>query len=185
MIHYFLFFLILPIYFTMNKKAQADVKALFVTVIVIGILAVIGILIFSTVSNSIDNILTATITPVTLESASFASGSGTLDNGNGDTVRVIDLTFFGNLTDNSSTTSQAYVINESVNFTTSGVVTTNYTGTGNFNVSYVYATDTEYMQTNDYINDTVLDSMELGVIALIILAAVTLIGALFYFGSKS
>ncbi len=97
---------------------------------------------------------------------------------------VTDVTFFGN--GNMSTGIAGIAVNNEVNFTGTGVITLsalNFTS-GDNNISYTHNSNTAAQITTNNLQSTVLDSFSLGVIALIVLAAVVILGVLFTLGSQ-
>ncbi len=106
--------------------------------------------------------------------------TGTAANTNG----VTTLNFFGNTTNSSDLAS--VTLREHVNITSLGVVNvdTLQFDPGTYNISYIFDTDSAGQATIKTLNTTILDSFSLGVIALIVLAAIVILGILFKLGSQ-
>ncbi|KKK91087.1 hypothetical protein LCGC14_2716480 [marine sediment metagenome] len=247
------------------KKAQMDIRELILTIVLAGILFIVGLLIFSNVTNTASGILDKDVNTVTNESVTISSTdlsvvneSITITSGVGATTNspVTFLSFFGNATNN--TDSVEFNISLHVNYTTDGaiLVSQNATSTdanetpfgdgiynisyihtidsigtaansditqitefsnatigleiegistdlqvnitgassniirvsgynfsdGDYNTSYTHTSDTASQTTINNLETTVLDSFELGVIALIVLAAVVILTVLFKLG---
>ena len=234
------------------KKAQTEIREMLLTIVMAGILFIIGLLIFTNVSNTTSNILDSDVTTITNESITMTTSTGTVINesiaitdgigtaafsgiasvtffgaGNtsthsGDTDvglevnftragtitvdtinfsngnwnisytfeqnttgttandEVSAVAFFGNA-DANSTHTTGIEIDDEVNFTSVGVISAaaeNFTS-GTYNITYTFSSDTSAQTTISNLETTVLDSFSLGVIALIVLAAVVILGVLF------
>ena len=249
------------------KKAQMDIKELILTIVLAGILFIVGLLIFSNVTNTASGILDKDVNTVTNESVTISSTtlsvvneSITITSGVGATTNspVTGVSFFGNATNN--TDSIHFNISLHVNFTTDGAILVSQNATvsgsdsnatpfgdgdynisythsidsigtaansditkitefsnatigleiegistglqvnisgassnqitvsgynfsdGTYNSSYTHTSDTAAQTTINTLETTVLDSFELGVIALIVLAAVVILTVLFRLG---
>lgn len=155
----------------MKKKAQMGIRELMMTLVVAGLLGIIGLLIFSNVSNNIESVFDRDTLVISGETVAISSGAGQLAHGALETEEFTTLQGFGNIT----------LVGGGVNITAAGVVTTNYSD-GNYIANYTYLSDTDAISTKETLDTTILDSFELGVIALIVLAAVAILGALFFLG---
>ncbi len=184
-----------------NKKAQADMRELIITLVIVGILFIVGVMIFAKVKVAGDNLLSGDRVTVTNESVTITANAPTSDNSTllaqagyiEDTETVKNATApFVDLTRDIE--YKITLIGNSGDLTTRANFTLlNITdGVGNdstFNASALTITYERNRQsasqaTADVINTTVLDSFELGVIALIILAAVAILAILFKLGSQ-
>ena len=228
-----------------------------ITLVLAGVLFIVGLLIFSAVSNSSESILdslsnvvvnesisiSTALTTVVNESITITSQTGTLAFGG-----VTNISFFGNITNNTnlakvtlnlevnttrsgridldteefpadgvynvsytfesnstgtvansaltalvffgagnrSTDTAGIEISDEVNFTPGGTITVsalNFTA-DTYNISYNHDSDSAAQTTINNLQTTVLDSFSLGVIALIVLAAVAILAILFKLGSQ-
>ena len=185
-----------------NKKAQADIKELALTLVIVGAVAIVGVLIFAKVSNSTESILDPTENTVANESVTITvsdpqSSNSTLlaQSGyiaNSETVRNGTAPF------HNLTRDVEYVITlvgpdgglaTRGNFTLLNVSNSSSSNIPGYNnselfVSYRHNVKSAAQITTETINTTVLDSFELGVIALIVLAAVIILSVLFKLGSQ-
>ena len=185
-----------------HKKAQTDLVAVLMTLIVAGLLAIFGVVVYSQVSNSANDLFSNTLTKtsnesVTITSQSLTANSSTLaEDGyivdservvNGSTgaedilTRNVDyrIVIFDGLSGELQTQANFTLINSSI--VANNV--TGYNGTA-LRVSYNHNEKSAARLSKESLDSSVLDSIDLGVIALIILAAVVIIGSLFYITSK-
>jgi hypothetical protein len=173
----------------MKQKGQTGIRAVFITLIVAGILALVSVLIFSKVNHSI--------------TGTFDQVAGTIDN---ETAAATTGTFYDSLSNKQMSCALVTIWNatgfqlfNSSSYTTNGCAfnlscdladdTQCIAANGqayNVLVSYTYSnyTDTAAVNTFNNLGTTVLDSFELAVIALIVMAAVAILGVLFVFGGK-
>ena len=182
-----------------------DIKELVMTLIVVGILFSVMVLIFSSVSNSTDNLIDPTRTSVSNESVTIgfddAGADGDSDNStllaqigyieNSETV-VNGTGSFVSLTRNVdykiTVVGSSGELDARANFTLINMTNTSLGGQTGFNnsalfVSYAVNEESAAQASVQVIESTVLDSFELGVIALLVLAAVVILGVLFKLGS--
>lgn len=240
-----------------NNKAQVGIRELILTLVLAGLLFIVGVLVFANVTNVTENILDSKINVITNQSITVSTSTSTVVN---ETITIISqngtvsnggvnsVTFFGNVSNNTATgdeliglninytrsgritldslefpadglynityafesnatattdsnpvTAVAFFgngnmstgiagidINSEVNFTVAGLITLdalNFTSGVN-NISYTFTSNTAAQTTTENLQSTVLDSFSLGVIALIVLAAVVILGVLFTLGSQ-
>jgi len=180
-----------------NKKAQMDIKELILTIVIAGVLFIVGLLIFANISNSAGKILDPT--PLTIRNETFTINVED-DLGNTNSTLLARLGVIENsesvinvsgpsvtLTRNVDY-SIALLNGDSGEFTTRGNLTLlNISGTKSFNnsllsISYSVNTQSEAQASTQVVQSTVLDSFELGVIALIVLAAVIILAIVFKLG---
>ena len=185
-----------------NKKGQQmDPKELVLTLVIVGIVAIVGVLIFSKVSNTTDNLFDPTTNTATNETVTISKTATTDTNStllaqagyiaNSEVVKN-GTAPFANLTrdieykitlvgpDGGLTTR--------ANFTlfniTDGVGNDSTFNNSELFITYRFNTRSAAQTSVETIEDTVLDSFELGVIALIVLAAVAILAVLFRLGSQ-
>lgn len=180
-----------------NKKAQMEVRELILTVVIAGILFIVGLLIFANVSNSADNILdpdrstianeTFTITmnnlatdenTTTLANLGFITSSDKVINVSGDqTALTRDTDYRITLFDGASgeLTTQA-------NFTLLNIDDPDSFNNSLLSITYDINSQSPAQASTETVQTTVLDSFELGVIALIVLAAVLILAIVFKLG---
>ena len=241
----------------MFKKAQADMRELALTLVIVGVVAIVGVLIFSNVTNVTEQILDSDSNTVTNESITVSTDvsivvneSITMSSQRGNVIfpGIFNISFFGNGTNsthlstvaidnnvnftrsgriivdgarfdadgvynisyiydsnatgqtaNEDVTSVSFFgspnmsthltgidVNDEVNFTTSGIISLsaiNFTA-GENNISYKFDSDSEAQTTINSLESTVLDSFSIGIIALIVLAAVVILSVLFKLGTS-
>ena len=242
----------------MFKKGQVEIKEMLITIVLAGVLFIVGLLIFSNVSNSAESILDSIKNTVSNESITITSDSSTVVNETIDIVSqvgtlvfggVSNLAFFGNASNNTnladvivgeevnftrsggivldaeqfpadgeynvtytfesnstgttantdvtsvtffgsgnlSTDTAGIDLNDEVNFSSDGTITLsalNFTAADPYNITYDHDSDSAAQITSNNLQSTVLDSFSLGVIALIVLAAVAILAILFKLGSQ-
>ena len=175
-----------------NKKAQAmDPKELVLTLIIVGAFAIVGLLIFSSVSNTTDTILDNVLTRTTNESFTISDTATDWQN-NGSTLAQNGFVTSSQIFANSSDESEVLVSGTDYFLIVNGdsgklATTANFTLNIDYNntaieVSYDTNEESTAKVSTDLIQTTVLDSFELGVIALIVLAAVVILAVLFKLG---
>ena len=177
------------------KKAQVEIRELVLTLVMAGLLFTVGLLIFSNVFNTTDSILDPTKNTQLNESITISAITS-----NDDNSTLLTQSGFIENTESvlNRTTATALVRNQDYVITltgASGGLTTranftllNISGTSSFNntalsVTYNFNTESSAQASTSIIQTTVLDSFSLGVIALIVLAAVVILGVLFKLGS--
>ena len=165
----------------MSKKAQVEIREMLLTIIIAGILFIVGLLIFANISNVTQSILdpdvstqrNETVTNITMIDGSdnstlltqdrFILNSESIRNStNGDSLLVRDLDY------NIVLTGTSGAVGTKANFTLlhPGHNNTEFKATYDFNTESAAQTSTNNLET------TVLDSFSLGVIALIVLDAI-------------
>ena len=176
----------------MNKKAQVDVKELGITLVVAALLFIIGLLIFAKVSNITETILDPTPVGITNETHTITMmGVPPASN-----ATLLDKLGFITGTDLVINSTAAVLVRDTdytialkgpsgslatiANFT---LVNTIYNGS-ELSISYTHNIQSASQASTAVVQSTVLDSFELGVIALIVLAAVVILGVLFMLGSQ-
>lgn len=178
-----------------------DMRELVLTLVIVGVVAIVGLLIFTKVKNSTDTILDPERVIVVDESVTITTNAPNDDNSTllaqagviEDTETVKNATSpFANLTRDIeyviTLTGASGALDTRANFTLLNITD----GTGNestFNasaltVTYSRNTKSAAQLSSDTISTTVLDSFSLGVIALIVLAAVVILAILFKLGSQ-
>jgi len=180
----------------MYKKAQVGPRELLMTLIVAGLLAIVGVLIFSNVANTTEDIFTADRYRISNESITISCEA----DGCGDNSTLLAKKGFITSSDSViNGTNKSVVLNRNADYkitmvgASSGDLNVyanftmiNMTGDGYNNtlvlISYDYDSESAAQATQESLQDTVLDSFQLGVIALIVLAAVVILGALFMLG---
>ncbi len=132
----------------MFKKAQTDIRELIMTIVIVGILFIVGLLIFANVSNSTNNILDADTNTATNESITVTTKRTTVVNetitmasqeGTVSFAGISSVTFFGNVSNNTNLASVSLGVE--VNFTRSGRIiidAAEFPADGEYNVTYVY-----------------------------------------------
>jgi len=183
----------------MKQKAQMDVKGLFLTVVLAGVIAVIGLLIFSNVSRVSKDIYPRDSKSKTNESITISCSVGEdCDNStrlaekgyktNTEVVRnatnayplVRNVDYKITLTGDSGELDTAANLTL-INMTNSTQKTARgFNGTNIF-VTYQFNAKSAAHTTGDKVDDTTLDSFELGVVSLIVLAATVILGITYYF----
>ena len=182
----------------MFKKAQADPKELVMTLVIAGILFIVGVLIFANVTNSTNSILDADVSRQSNETINItqidASDNSTL-------LTQSRFVLNSESARNATNASEVLVRNTDYNISLSGPsggvgTRANFTllglgeGTGGayniteIKISYSFNSESPAQATNTIIQSTVLDSFSLGVIALIVLAAVVILAVLFKLGTS-
>ena len=181
--------------FTMsNKKAQIEMKEMILTLVVVGILFSIGVLIFAKVESASNNLLDPDKSTARNESVTLVWQASSNDNST--------LLAKSRVIENSETVANATgvtkILTRDVDYSItltggSGSVGTRanltfidpsaYNDTA-LKVTYQFNSESAAQASQTLISTTVLDSFELGVIALIVLAAVVILGILFKLGSQ-
>lgn len=179
-----------------NSKAQIGVKEMIMTLVIAGVIAVIGVLIFSNVTNVSKDIFPKDRAVKNNESVTITSSST-----GGNSTLLAESGYVEN-TETVKNNSAPYVtLNRNVDYKivmtgTSGDLTNranftllNVTNTsiGSYNgtelvVTYEHNKKSAAQTTSDKVDSTTLDSFELGVIALIVLAATVVLGTIYYVG---
>lgn len=176
-----------------NKKGQVGPKEALLTLIVAGILAAIGVMVFSNVSNTSDAIFDNVPTKTTNESVTIAFDNALDTN----STTLAENGYISNLEVIVNASNQQLVRGTDYSIAlledTSGKLATvanltvlnidAYNNTEIF-VSYEHNEKAAGRLTKENLDTTVLDSFELGVIAMLVLGAVVILGALFMLGSK-
>ncbi len=175
-----------------------EMRELVLTLVIVGVTAIVGVLIFVNVSNTTDSIfdpdrltqanesinetfLDGTDNSTLLAQAGFISGSETVANASDATkLLTLDVEYSITLTGTSG------ALDNRANFTfiqpgTGDSVAYNAT---EVKITYDYNVKSESQTSVETIETTVLDAYELGVIALIVLAAVVILAILFKLGSQ-
>ena len=173
------------------KKAQTEIREMLLTIVMAGILFIIGLLIFTNVSNTTDSIIDPTKNTESNESATISATTANDDNSTllaqsgviENTDVVLNRTTATALTRNVdyfiTLTGPSGGLTTRANFTL-----LNISGTHTFNntalsITYDFNSQSSAQATISNLETTVLDSFSLGVIALIVLAAVVILGVLF------
>lgn len=185
-----------------TKKGQVGPKEFLVTLVVAALLAIIGLMVFSKVSNTsnalFDNVVTHKINEsVTIvndiagdTNSTLLAEDGYIANSeevvNGSTgakvilVRNVEykITLLGGASGDLATRG---------NFTLFNATNTSAYGYNNTALKITYNTNEKSAGrvTKESMDTTVLDSFELGTIALIVLAAVVILTALFMIGGRN
>lgn len=177
-----------------NKKAQMDAKELVLTLVLAGILFIVTVLIFANVSNSTDNIFDPDLTRTTNETATITVTLTTDSNRNTTTLGEDGFVSLSEVVLNTSSDQLVRDTDYSITLINgaSGALTTQanitilnmvvHNGSELF-ISYDTNEQSTAQLSNIEIQSTVLDAFELGVIALIVLAAVVILAILFRLGS--
>ena len=180
----------------LNKKAQMEPRELVITLVIVGVTFIVGLLIFSNVSNKASIILDPDITKQINETVAIEINTGT-DNStllaqsrilsntesvrnasNGSEVIVRGTDYVITLTGTSG------AIGTRANFTWLTGESYNFSNTTGVFISYQYNSESAAQTSVGNLNTTILDSFELGVIALIVLAAIVILGVLFKLSSQ-
>ncbi len=187
----------------MFKKGQTDMRELALTLVMAGVLFVVGLLIFSNVSNSTNNIfdpvsnkavdegVTVSVelnssdatNSTLLANLGYVADSESVKNASGaqaPLTRNVDysIALIGGTSGQLPTRGNFTLIN----------VTNSTTADVGFNntpllITYNFNSESEGRISSTLIQTTVLDSFSLGVIALIVLAAVVILAVLFRLGT--
>ncbi len=181
----------------MYKKAQSDPKELVLTLIIAGILFIVSLLIFANISNSTDSLLDPTLSHVNNETlgtiniktaesvnSTLIAGAGYIANsevvinnsGKGITLtRNVDYKIGILLGPSGALTSRG-------NFTLLDIVEpSGFNGT-ELLIDYQHNVESDSQSAVNTVESTVLDAFELGMISLIVLAAVVILAVLFRLG---
>ncbi len=171
-------------------------RELVLTLVIVGVVAIVGLLIFTKVKNSTDTILDPDIARQINETVAIIQIDGS-DNSTlltqsrvlTDTERVSNSSNISEVvvrgTDYSITlTGTSGAKGTRANFTWLGDNSYNFSNTTGVFISYNYNVVSAAQTSSDVITTTVLDSFSLGVIALIVLAAVAILAILFKLGSQ-
>lgn len=181
----------------MNKKAQMDPRELVLTLVLVGALAVVSILIFSNVTNSADNIFDPDEKETASEAVTISATKPGDDNSTllaedgflANTERVVNTSSGSQLTRNVdykvTLNGVSGALDTTANFTLINTSSAAPSGFNNSALQVTYRTNerSKGQLSSDKIETTVLDSFELGVISLIVLAAVVILAVLFRLGS--
>ncbi len=173
-------------------------RELVITLVIVGVIFIVGVLIFSAVKNAGDNIIDADILTQINDTINI-----TMIEGSDNSTLLIRERYLENteVIANGTNASEILVrgtdysivltgtsgaIGTRANFSFLGVVTAagqayNIT---EVQATYRYNSESEAQTSVNTISTTVLDSFELGVIALIVLAAIVILGILFKLGSQ-
>ena len=188
------------------KKAQEGIKALFMTLIIAGVMAVIGVLIYANVSNTSNDIFPTVNKYANNESVTISVGDSALGDNSTllaqagyltDSERVINnsngyllkrnsdykITLQDGLSGALTTRANFTLLNITGNKTVAGTVCSPC-GFNNseLDITYSYADKSDARKLKEgAIDDTTLDAFELGVVALIVLAASVIIGMFYWF----
>ena len=187
------------------KKAQVGPKELVLTIILAGILFVVGVLIFANVTNTTKNILDAEQVRVVNESVTISVILNSTDSTNSTLLAqkgyITDTEVVKNGTVGGARIQLVRNVDYSIalvngasgelstqgNFTLINVTNTTSPALGFNNtlldVTYSRNTKSAAQLSTDILTNNVLDSFELGVIALIVLAAVVILAVLFKLGT--
>lgn len=194
-----------------NKKALMDVKELISTLVVAAILGIVGVVIFSNVSNSSNTIfandkknaenesVTISVTnsglgdnSTLLAQSGYITDSETVinDSSGRALVRNVDykITLQGGTSGELETRANFTLLNATMNCRTE----TCYSSAGNvsgFNntaldISYNYNTKSGGRLVKEKVDTTTLDSFELAVVGLIVLAAVVIVSTVYMIGTQ-
>ncbi len=177
----------------LNKKGQVDIRELLITLVIAGVLFIVGLLIFANVTNSTESILDPSLNTQLNETINITFGDPI--GANSTTLANAGVISLSDVLRNGTNLSEILVRNTDYVITfvgaSGGLTTTaNITLiTSDYNISeimanYDYNSESPAQASNVIIQSTVLDSFELGVIALIVLAAVVILGVLFRLGSQ-
>ena len=184
--------------FTMSifKKAQADPRELVLTIIIAASLAIVGVLVFSTVANTSDNLFDPTRLTEKNESITITVSLPTGDNStllakagyiaNSETVRNKSSpnTALTRNTDYKITNQVASsgVLTSRGNFTLIDLVRPSGFNDTELLITYNHNVESDAQGSVNIVESTVLDAFELGMISLIVLAAVVILAVLFRLG---
>ncbi len=186
-----------------NKKAQAEIRELIITLVVVGAIAIVGVLIFSAVKNTGDSLLSADILAQVNETVNITMFSGS-DNSTLLTRErfILNSESVANATNASKILVRGTDYNISLASTdggltgSSGAIGTranlSFLGLGEaaayniteVKVTYDYNSESAAQASINVVSNTVLDSYELGVISLIVFAAIVILAILFKLGSQ-
>ena len=166
-----------------------------ITLVLAGVLFIVGLLIFSAVSNSSRTILDPLLNTVnnetiaisqnpenensTLLAESRVIGSSVIVRNLSDATKIVVLDTDYTLT----LTGLSGAIGTRANFTWKSVAY-NFSNTTGVVATYSFNSESAAQTTTSNLETTVLDSFSLGVIALIVLAAVAILAILFKLGSQ-
>ncbi len=174
-----------------------DIKELILTIVIAGVLFIVGLLIFANISNSAGNILDPDVLTVrnetftiTVENDDTSTNSTTLSQLGyiANTDVVINVSGPSVSLTRNVDYSIALFNGGSGDFTTRGNLTLfNVSGDAGFNdsllsITYQRTAQSAAQASTQTVQTTVLDSFQLGVIALIVLAAVVILAVLFRLG---
>ncbi len=174
-----------------SKKAQTDIREMLITIVVAGILFIVGLLIFANVSKTTESILD----PTTLTQINETINETFLGASDNSTL-LLNLGFIENSETVANATDQSKILVRNTDYTitltgASGDLSTtaNFTfiqpgANASYNITevkatYDYNTQSAAQASVNNLETTVLDSFSLGVISLIVLAAVVILGVLF------
>ena len=184
--------------FTMSifKKAQADPRELVLTIIIAASLAIVGVLVFTTVANTSDNLFDPDRTITRNESITITVSLPTGDN----STLLADSGYILNSESvrNSSSPHAALARNTDYFMKTEVAASGVLTARGNLTlldivrpsgynntallVTYQRNVESGAQASVNVVESTVLDAFELGMISLIVLAAVVILAVLFRLG---
>ena len=178
------------------KKAQADPRELVLTIIIAASLAIVGVLVFTTVANTSDNLFDPDRTITRNESITITVSLPTGDN----STLLADSGYILNSESvrNSSSPHAALARNTDYFMKTEVAASGVLTARGNFTlldivrpsgynntallVTYQRNVESGAQASVNVVESTVLDAFELGMISLIVLAAVVILAVLFRLG---
>lgn len=175
----------------MNKKGQIEIREMGITLVVAAILFTVSLLIFANISNSTESILDPLVITVGNESLTISVNDAGSNSSLLAQSRVIGSTL---VLRNASDATDVLVENTDYRITltdVSGVVGTRgnvtllnevHNGTALF-ADYQHNSQSAAQATTNNLETTVLDSFSLGVISLIVLAAVVILTVLFKLGT--
>lgn len=177
------------------KKAQANLQGFFILLIVGGILAIVGVLIFSKVDSITGAMIDHDEEWTRNESVTITASTELGDNS---TVLSVDGYVANSEVVYNRSTGQVLERNVEYTITQQGGSEGDLTTIGNFTLTNVTAYNgtalgvdyrtyelSAFEETSDTLGSTVLDSFELGVTAFIVLAAAVILGAVFLFSRRS
>lgn len=164
-----------------NKKGLAmDMKSLGVTIVVVGLLTIIGVLIFAKIDNSLDSQIyqwDPELNTVTNESLVPLTGVSV-------TPANVPLYSCGDAYNGTQKIAAAnYTCTPSAGLVLAAAAN-EYNNSGDFTVTYTYNQTDDAYAARETVRGTVLDSMELAIIALVVLAAVVILAILFMLGGQ-
>lgn len=178
------------------KKAQADPKELVLTLVIAGLLATVGLLVFANVANTADNLFDPTRLTERNESVTITTSIPLGDNStllakagyiaNSETVRNSSSPHTG-LTRNTDYRITNQIASSGLLTSRGNFTLLNMGAPSGFNgsallVTYAHNVESDSQSSVNVVETTVLDSFSLGVIALIVLAAVVILSILFRLG---
>ena len=178
-----------------NLKAQLGAKEIFTSLIVIFSLAIVGFLTFANVTNTAKDIFPADNKAIDNESVTIS-----VTNVNGDNSTLLSKAGFKQNSETVKNASNSVVLvrNSDYKITLTGTsedLTTranftllnssNITGTRGYNntelkIDYQYSAKSSGRLSAEKIDDTTLDAFELGAVGLIVMAAVAVLGFIYY-----